>query len=142
MWLLYALLAALSAGIVVTLSKAGIKNIDPSLGFAVQSVLILVVSWSVVLYQKGGKQIAEIEGRTWGFLVAAGIITALSSLFTFAALKNQDSAIVSPIERASLVFAVVFGVVFLKEKLTWQLVVGGSLILGGAILIALSHKSS
>ena len=44
MWIVFSMLAALSAAIVVTLSKAGVKNMDSSLAFAVQSVLILLVS--------------------------------------------------------------------------------------------------
>ncbi len=55
MWLIFALLAALSAAIAVTLSKAGIKNLDPSLGFAIQSICIIVVAWSVVAFQKSGR---------------------------------------------------------------------------------------
>ena len=45
MWIVFSLLAAVSAAVVVTLSKAGIKNVDSSLAFAIQSVLILVVAW-------------------------------------------------------------------------------------------------
>jgi len=50
MWILFALLAAFSAVVVVvTLSKAGLKNVEPSLAFTVQSVLILIVAWSAVV---------------------------------------------------------------------------------------------
>ncbi len=49
MWIVFALLAAITAGAVVTLSKAGIKNVDSSLAFAIQSVLIVLVAWSVVI---------------------------------------------------------------------------------------------
>lgn len=36
MWIVFALLAALAAAVVTTLSKVGIKNVDSSLAFAIQ----------------------------------------------------------------------------------------------------------
>lgn len=141
MWILFALLAALAAAIVTTLSKAGIKNVDSSLAFAIQSVLILIVAWSVVFAQGGAAQLKDIEGRAWVFLVIAGVITTLSSLLSFRALKLGDASQANPIERLSLVFAILFAALFLKEKITWQVIVGAVLMVAGAIVIALAKKS-
>ena len=140
MWIVFALLAALAAGAAVVLSKAGVRNMDSSLAFAVQSVLILLISWSVVLWQKQGAALADIDRRTWYFLIAAGVATTLSSLLSFKALKLGDASLVSSLERLSLVFAVVFAVFFLKEKLNWQVVVGILLMIGGAVLISYSQS--
>ena len=63
MWIVFALSAALATAIVVTLSKAGIKNVDSSLAFAIQSVLILLVSWGVVIGQGSLPDLARIERR-------------------------------------------------------------------------------
>jgi transporter family protein len=95
MWVVFALIAALLAAIVTILSKAGIKNIDSTVGFAVQSVLIIIVSWIIVAAQGNLGQIVRIEKRTWIFLVVAGIATALSSIFTFKALKLGDASMVN-----------------------------------------------
>lgn len=141
MWIVFALLAAVSAAIVTTLSKAGIKDLDSSVAFAIQSVLIIVVTWSVVLIQGNVAEVKTIDGRTWVYLIAAGIITALSSLFTFRALKLGDASQVSPLERVSLVFAILFAVLFLKEKINWQIILGAILMAGGAILITLAKKA-
>lgn len=142
MWIVFALLAALTAAIVTTLSKAGLKDIDSSLAFAIEAILIVIVSWSVVVVQKNTGQLAGISTKVWVLLIIAGITTALSSLFTFRALKLGEASAVNPLERLSLVFAVIFAAVFLKEKLTWQVIVGALLMVGGAVLIALSKKSS
>lgn len=140
MWILFALLAALAAAIVVILSKAGIKEVDSSLAFAIQSVLIVIVAWSVVLAQGSLPQLKNIDSRSWIFLIIAGVITTVSSLLSFRALKLGDAAQVSPLERTSLVFAIIFAAIFLKEKITWQIVVGGLLMLAGAIIITLAKK--
>jgi transporter family protein len=140
MWIVFALLAALSAGVVVSLSKAGIKTVDPSLGFAIEAVLILLVSWTVVLVQGNWSALARIDTRSWIFLIVAGVITTLSSLFSFHALKLGNASMVNPLQNLSLVFAVLFAVLFLKEKITWQAATGVLLMAAGAVLIALSGK--
>jgi transporter family protein len=142
MWIVFSLLGALSAAIVVTLSKAGVKNVDSSLAFAVQSVLILLVSWGVVAYQGNLGDVTRIDRRTWIFLLVAGVITCLSSLFTFRALKLGDASRVSPLERISLVFAIVFAVIFLKEKINWQVIVGAILMAIGALIIAVATPAA
>lgn len=75
------------------------------------------------------------------FLIGAGIITCLSSLFQFSALKLCDSSVVSSLERLSLVFAIILAVIFLKEEMNRKVVAGAMLMIGGAVLISLSNKS-
>ncbi|SOD80295.1 EamA family transporter [Spirosoma fluviale] len=139
MWILFALLAAVAAAVVVTLSKAGIKDVDSSLAFAIQSVLILVISWTVVISQGNLPDVTRIERRVWIYLVAAGVLTCVSSLLSFRALKLGNASQVSPLTNFSLVFAVILAVLFLKEKVSWQLVAGAVLMAAGAILIAVSR---
>lgn len=142
MWIVFALLAAVTAAIVTVLSKAGLKDIDSSVAFAIQSVLIVIVAWTVVFLQKNTGELSQVNNKAWLFLIIAGILTALSSLFTFRALKLGDASTVSPLERVSLVFAVILGAVFLKEKLTWQIILGALLMAAGALIIAFSKRAS
>lgn len=140
MWIVFALAGALLASIAVILSKAGLKDLDSSLAFAIQAVLILIVSWLAASMQRQLGSLANIDKRTWMFLIGAGIATCLSSLCTFRALKLGEASLVTSLERLSLVFAVVLAVVFLKEKLNWQVVVGIILMVGGGVLIGLSRQ--
>ncbi|WP_046245530.1 EamA family transporter [Hymenobacter terrenus] len=141
MWIAFALMAALVSATVVTLSKAGIKNVPPSLAFAVQAVLIIIVSWGTVLWQGLLPEIGKIERRSWIFLVTAGVLTATSSLLSFRALSIGDASRVSPLTNIALVFSVTLAAVFLKEKLTWQVVLGAVLMAGGALLIAFAKPA-
>jgi len=138
MWIVFSLLAALAAAVVVTLSKAGIKNVDSSLAFAIQSVLIVVVAWSVVAWQGNLPNVASIDRRSWIFLIVAGIITCVSSLLSFRALSLGNASRVSPLDKVSLVFAIVLAAVFLKEKVSWQVMLGAGLMVIGAVVIAMS----
>lgn len=83
-----------------------------------KSVLILLVSWSVVAWQGVLPDVTRIERKTWMYLVAAGVVTCISSLLSFRALKMGEASRTSSVERISLVFVIILAAVFLKEKLT------------------------
>ncbi|HEX8460363.1 MAG TPA: EamA family transporter [Segetibacter sp.] len=142
MWIVFALIGAFLAAVAVVLTKAGVKDIESTLALALQSILILVISWGAATFQKQLPTIANIDKRTWLFLAGAGIATCLSSLFTYRALKLGEASLVSSVERLSLVLAVILAVVFLKEKINWQVIVGIILMVGGAILIGVSREGN
>ena len=129
----------MSAASVVTLSKSGIKNVPPSLAFAIQAVLIIVISWGTVLWEGLLLEIGKVDRKSWVFLVVAGVLTAASSLLSFRALSLGNASRVSPVTNVSLVFSVALAALFLKRKLTWQVIVGAALMAGGAILIAMGE---
>jgi transporter family protein len=141
MWIVFALLAAICAGGTVALSKAGIKTVDPTLVFAVQAILILIISWLFAFVQKTATGISQIDKKTWIYLVLAGILTSLSSIASFHALKLGNASSVSPLTNLSLVFTVIFGVLFLKENLSLQVLIGVLLMAAGAVVIAVAKKS-
>lgn len=138
MWIVYAILAAISAALVIVLTKAGLKNVDSNVAFAVQAVLIVAITWTVIAFQGSIVDLKKIEQKDWILLISAGVATTLSTIFSFKALSMGHASAVTTIERSSLVFAVILSIIFLKEKMTWQIVVGAALVLSGAILISLS----
>lgn len=140
MWITLALLSALAAGVTATLTKVGLKSVDSNLGTAVQAVVILILTWGVVAFQGNLGEVARIDRRSLLFLLASGVVTTLAYLFYFGALKQGDAARVAPVDRLSLVFAIALAFFFLKEKLTWQIIVGAVLMSGGAVLIATAKK--
>jgi transporter family protein len=79
--------------------------------------------------------------RTWelrpvAFLVLSGIATGFSWLFYYRALQLAPASQVAPIDKLSVAFAIVLGVVFLGEALTVKLAIGGVLIISGVLFIA------
>jgi len=138
MWVLWAVMAAVSAALVIVLTKAGLKNVDSSLAFAIQAILILAITWSVVIYQGNFADWKQIETKAWILLLLAGVCTSFSTLFSYKALSMGPASYVATIERSSLVIAIILSIIFLKEKISWQLVLGGTVMIAGAILIAFS----
>ena len=140
MGIILAIAAAFFAALVVVFTKAGLKDMDSTLAFAVQGVFIFIITWALVLAQGSAGQLSGQSRRTWLLLAGAGVCTTLSTLCSFRALKLADATLVSPIERMSLVIVVILSVIFLKEKLTWQAITGIVLMIGGAIMVGMAKK--
>jgi transporter family protein len=68
------------------------------------------------------------------------VVTCLSSLFSFRALKLGDAARVASLDKVSLVFSIVLAAVFLKEKVNWQVIAGAVLMAIGAVVIAMARE--
>lgn len=140
MGIILAILAAVFAALVVVFTKAGLKDMDSTLAFAVQGVLIFIITWAIVVAQGTSQQLGGQSRRTWLFLAGAGVCTTLSTLCSFRALKLADATLVSPIERMSLVIVVILSVIFLKEKMSWQAITGIVLMMAGAVLVSVAKK--
>ena len=63
MWIVFALLAALAGAVLAMLTKTALKDVDSSLALAVQSVLILAISWGAAAVQGSLGKLGEIDGR-------------------------------------------------------------------------------
>ena len=61
-----------------------------------------------------------------------------SWLCYFRALQLGEASRVAPIDKLSVVIAMLLAAVFLREHLTWQHWLGGGLIVAGTVVIALA----
>jgi transporter family protein len=122
-WLPWALLSALFAGLTAILASR--RSGDHSnLATAIRTVVILVFVWSIALVTKT-QPLSTIPLRTWLFLVFSGLATGLSWLAIFVPATWQASK-VAPIDKLSVVVAIVLAALFLGEHLTWRHWVGGT----------------
>jgi transporter family protein len=136
-WLTWALLSALFAGMTAVLAKVGVAGVDSNLATAVRTTVVLVFAWGVALATSPLAEVTTLPRRTWLFLALSGVATGLSWLCYFRALQLGPASKVAPIDKLSVVFVLVFAAGFLGEPLTWKTLVGGALIAGGAVLLAL-----
>src|SRR5712671_3635099 len=134
-WLSWAILSALFAGVTAVLAKAGVKGIDSNLATAIRTVVILVFAWSIAL-SRGLDTLHQATARTWMFLILSGLATGASWLCYFRALQLGDASKVAPIDKLSVVVAMVLAALFLGEQLTWRHGLGAGLIVTGTVIIA------
>jgi transporter family protein len=134
-WIPWALLSAFFAGLTAILAKVGVEHVNSNLATAIRTVVILVFSWAIVLCTEPVSNLVHVSRRTWLFLVLSGIATGLSWLCYFRALQLGEASRVAPVDKLSVIFAIVLAAVFLRERLTWQHYAGGALILSGALIL-------
>lgn len=134
-WFTWALLSAFFAGLTAILAKVGVQQIDSNMATAIRTVVILVFAWSIALLTDH-QPFSSIGNRTWIFLILSGIATGLSWLCYFRALQLGEASQVAPVDKLSVVVAIVLAAVFLRERMTWHHWVGGALILTGAMVLA------
>ena len=137
LWVVYAMLSAVFAALTSILAKLGISGIDSNLATAIRTVVVLIMAWGIVFMTGVHKQIPDIGGRSWLFLTLSGLATGLSWLFYYRALQMGDASRVVPIDKSSVVISMILAFVILKEKLTWQSIVGGLLISAGTFVLIL-----
>ena len=139
LWLIFALLSAITAALVSIFGKIGLKGIDANTATAVRSIIMAAFLVFVVLIQGKLNQIPSIisNRKTIVFIVLSGIAGALSWLFYFMSLNFGKVSQVAPIDKLSVVFTVILSILFLGEKVSIISGLGVGLIAIGAILVAL-----
>jgi transporter family protein len=134
-WLLWAILSAGFAGLTAILAKVGVKDVDSNLATAVRTSVILVFSWAVAGITNR-QPLHTVTTKTWLFLALSGLATGASWLCYFRALQLGEASKVAPVDKLSVVVAMVLAAIFLGESLTWTHWLGGGLIVAGAIVLA------
>jgi transporter family protein len=102
---------------------------------AIRTVVILIFAWAIALATRN-ESFSAIGKRTWLFLILSGIATSLSWLCYFRALQLGEASQVAPVDKLSVVIAIVLAAIFLHERVTWHHWLGGTLIFAGAVVLA------
>jgi len=133
-WLVYALVSAAAAGATAILAKLGVEGVSSNLATAIRTCVVLAFAWGMVLVLGQHREIVKLSGRTLLFLSLSGIATGVSWLAYFRALQLGQASRVAPIDKMSLAFTLVLSALVLHEPMTWKLVLGVVLMVGGALL--------
>jgi bacterial/archaeal transporter family protein len=136
-WFTWSLLSALFAAATAILAKMGVAHVDSNLATAIRTTVVLVLAWSVVLGFGSHRQFAALDFRSTAFLIASGLATGLSWLCYFRALASGPASKVAPIDKLSVLFVILLAKPLLGESLTRGKLVGGGLIVTGAVVLAL-----
>jgi len=134
-WLSWAILSAVFAGLTAILAKIGVKDVDSNLATAVRTSVILVFAW-LIAWISNRQPLESLTPRTWIFLALSGLATAASWLCYFRALQLGEASKVAPVDKLSVVVAMLLAAIFLGEPLTWVHWLGGILIVAGAVILA------
>ena len=136
-WLFYALLSAVSAAFVSIFGKMGLAGLDSNAATAVRAVIMAAFLVGVVAVEGHGAGVAAVfaDRRALLWIALSGIAGALSWLFYFLALKYGKVSEVAPIDKLSVVFAVLLAVVLFGERVSALHAVAIGLIAAGGLML-------
>lgn len=138
-WLIYALLSAITAAAVAILGKIGLQHLDANTATAIRAIVMAIFLVGVVVVQGKLNLINTFFNDKKALLIIAlsGVAGALSWLFYFMAIKEGKVSQVAPIDKLSVVFAVIFAAIIFGEKISLLSAIGVAMIAAGAVLVAL-----
>jgi transporter family protein len=137
-WILYAFLAAVFAALTSILGKIGIENVESNLGTAIRTGVVLLMAWLIILMRGKQTQIKTIDKRELLFISLSGLATGASWLCYYYALKEGIVSVIVPIDKMSVVVAIVFSYFVFKERLTRKAFFGLMLMIAGTLLMVLT----
>jgi transporter family protein len=136
-WLLFALGSALFAALTAVFGKLGVEDINSNLATFIRTLVIALMIAGILSLRQEWIRPGSLPLHSWLFLVLSGVATGLSWLCYYRALQLGPVSKVAPIDKLSVALAIVLGLVFLGERPSWPLLLGGVLIVAGSLVIAL-----
>ncbi|MFH0907122.1 MAG: DMT family transporter [bacterium] len=130
------LCAAFISGIVVFISKFGVSVVNPYIFTGLKNIIVvlLVVCW--LLMFKDWKILKELKKNQWLMLAGVGLIGgSIPFLLYFKGLSLTVPIQAAFIHKTMFIFIAVLAVIFLKEKINKEFLIGGLLLFLGNILL-------
>ena len=137
MWLVCAILSAILTALTAIFAKVGLEKVDSNLATAITTVIVSVFAWGMVFLTNAQNGIGEISKKSWIFLILSSLATVGSWLLYYRALQLGDASKVVPIDKMSVVVALVLAFVFLHEPFSVKALIGCILIGAGTLALAL-----
>jgi transporter family protein len=91
--------------------------VDSNLATAVRTTVVLVFAWGIAVATSPVASFRQLSNWTLMFLALSGIATGLSWLCYFRALQLGQASRVAPVDKLSVVFAIVLAALVLGEHL-------------------------
>ena len=135
MWVLFAFLSAIFAGMTSILAKCGIKKTDSNVATFIRTLVVLPLSLLMALIVNPNFSLGAVSSKTLVFLVLSGLSTGASWLCYFRALSKGDINKVVPIDKSSTVLTIILAVIFLGERVTVYKTFGVVFIAIGTLLM-------
>ena len=135
-WVWFAIGSAFFAGLTAILGKLGVEGLNSNLATFIRTVVILFVVMAIISMRNEWQLPQHIAVKPVIFLILSGIATGLSWLCYYRALQLAPASWVAPIDKLSVVIAIILGVTVLGEPISAKLLIGAGLILSGVLVLS------
>lgn len=120
MWILFACLSSVFAGLTAILGKLGVKDTDSDIATAIRTTVVLFLSLAVTFITGEIFSVTEISTKSLIFLIISGFATGASWICYFKALSLGEVNKVTAVDKSSVILTVLFAlVVFPTERTNW-----------------------
>lgn len=133
---------ALALGVVASLLGATLGAVAQLL---VRRLIVTERSATVVLYFLGSSSLIALATIPFGwvmptplqavYLIGAGICGGTAQIMVTESYRHADMSVVAPFEYTSLVFSIIVGFLAFGDVPTWQMIVGGVIVVGSGLFI-------
>ena len=136
-WQYYAFGSAIFAALTAIFGKIGVQEMNSHLAIFFRTIIILIMTTFIITTRNEWVRPESLSTKSLFFLIISGVATGLSWMCYYKALQLGPASKVAPIDKLSVVFVVIFAILFLGEQLTWKVALGTFFIGVGAVLMTL-----
>ena len=135
-WLPYAVGSAVFAALTSILAKIGISDVESNLGTAIRTAVVLIMAWIIVLAKGKQRELKTLDKRELLFICLSGLATGASWLCYYYAIQKGIVSVVVPIDKLSIIVAIIFSYIVFRERLSRKAFIGLSLMVAGTLVMA------
>lgn len=118
MWIVMALIGALFTSLTTIFAKVGIKNVNSNFATFFRTGVVIIFAVIMCFITNSFALFNSLTTSNWLFLILSGIVTALSWLCYYRAIKLGDVSKVAPIDKSSFVLTSILFLIFFFNDTT------------------------
>lgn len=123
------------AGVTSVLAKYGLQNINSDLALGIRTATIFILVTTFVFATGKTRDLAALTTKQTILLICSGVTTTVSWIFYYRAMKDGLVSYVAAIDKASIVITLVLSFILFNEPVTPKVLIGGSLIFVGMLVL-------
>ena len=141
--LMLVFLTAIISGFSIFINKFGVSGFDSSVFTFSKNVVVALFLFSVVLMLGEFKILKNLKIKDWGKLVLIGLVGgSIPFLLFFKGLQLGNAVGSAFIHKTLFIYASLFALIFLREKLNKKIIlVAGFLLIGNLLLLKIKSFS-
>lgn len=134
--LILVLATAIISGFSIFINKYGVSGINPYIFTFLKNAVVALMLSSAILLVKDWKLFKRLTKRQWLLLLAIGLVGgSVPFLLFFKGLSITSAAQGSFIHKTMFVYVAILAVIFLREKISKEFLIGALLLILGNLLL-------
>ena len=135
-WMKFAFVSMFFAGFTSVIAKHGMKEVSGEMAIFIRTIFVFVFISIISIITLKSADFSSIKMANVGWFALSGLTTTLSWYFYYRALKQGDVATVALIDKGSILIAMLFAWLFLRETISPRMIIGAMLIISGLLVIS------